>query len=226
MARERNEMRMATMSTSATEFALSFPSRSESSASSKFRSSRCSIIIRSSRHLPTADWEQELGQLFSGEPYSEASTYNPQIVIPSIARKHCRCHCHCHCCHSRARAHSACPRKQGSGPRSVCLSELPEKGAGDATHSAGKRILGCSGKPAAGDVPGLRLSASAHALRYEVVSIWAGISPMLTSNRSWTFFKTSVSSSVLTKVRAKPLVPKRPARPTRWRYESLSVGMS
>mmetsp|Transcript_125271 Transcript_125271/g.400431 ORF Transcript_125271/g.400431 Transcript_125271/m.400431 type:complete len:293 (-) Transcript_125271:886-1764(-) len=160
MARERNEMRMATMSTSATEFALSFPSRSESSASSKFRSSRCSIIIRSSRHLPTADWEQELGQLFSGEPYSEASTYNPQIVIPSIARKHCRCHCHRCRRHARAQCvRSQALLRQGSGPRSICFSKLPPKGPGGAAHAAGKRIPGCSGTPAGGG-PGLRRSAS------------------------------------------------------------------
>ena len=55
----------------------------------------------------------------------------------------------------------------------------------------------------------------AQALRYEVVSIWLGISWMFTSKRSCTLFKTAASASPLANVTARPLVPKRPARPTR-----------
>lgn len=59
------------------------------------------------------------------------------------------------------------------------------------------------------------LPLPSHAFKYEVVSIWLGISPMFTSKRSCTFFNTSASSSVDAKVRASPFVPKRPALPTR-----------
>lgn len=49
---------------------------------------------------------------------------------------------------------------------------------------------------------------------------------MATVKRSWIFCKTSWSGSDETNEMARPLVPKRPARPTRCRYESASAGAS
>ena len=47
-----------------------------------------------------------------------------------------------------------------------------------------------------------------------------------TSKRFSMDCRTSLSWSVVTKEIARPLVPKRPARPTRCRYESASAGRS
>lgn len=47
-----------------------------------------------------------------------------------------------------------------------------------------------------------------------------------TSNRFSISFRTFSSSSLLTKEMESPLVPNRPARPTRCRYESASAGKS
>lgn len=61
---------------------------------------------------------------------------------------------------------------------------------------------------------------------YELASIDSGSSGTATSKRLWICLSTSASSSLETKVIARPLVPKRPARPTRCRYESASGGVS
>ena len=53
-----------------------------------------------------------------------------------------------------------------------------------------------------------------------------GSSSRRTSKRSWIYLSVSLSLSVLTKEIARPLVPKRPARPTLCKYESASRGMS
>jgi len=61
---------------------------------------------------------------------------------------------------------------------------------------------------------------------YELVSICSGNSLISTSNRSCTASSTAESSSEPMKVMARPLVPKRPALPTRCRYVSAPSGMS
>ena len=65
-----------------------------------------------------------------------------------------------------------------------------------------------------------------HAGMYELVSICSGSSLISTSNRSCTASSTAESSSEPMKVMARPLVPKRPALPTRCRYVSAPSGMS
>lgn len=47
-----------------------------------------------------------------------------------------------------------------------------------------------------------------------------------TSNLFSISFSTAWSASLLTKEMERPFVPNRPARPTRWRYESASAGRS
>ena len=51
-------------------------------------------------------------------------------------------------------------------------------------------------------------------LQYEDISISSGSSPMFTSKRSWTSFKTLASVSSETNVIARPFVPNLPARAT------------
>ena len=53
---------------------------------------------------------------------------------------------------------------------------------------------------------------------YVETSISSGSSVISTSNRDCTDSSTFVSSADDTKVMARPFVPKRPERPTRWRY--------
>lgn len=69
-------------------------------------------------------------------------------------------------------------------------------------------------------------AGATYVLMYVEISIWSGSSGMFTSKRDCTFASISVSSSDEMKLIDSPFVPNRPARPTRWRYWSLSFGKS
>ena len=106
-----------------------------------------------------------------------------------------------------------------SRPRSACLCHLSLLPAQATTPSAD-----CSPKP----LPLLPLFflrrrrpspsfSSAQAVMYDETSIDSGSCVIETSKRLCTDSRILASSSVEAKVIARPLVPKRPARPTRWR---------
>lgn len=57
---------------------------------------------------------------------------------------------------------------------------------------------------------------------YVLGSTLSGRGLMSTSNLSWTWFKTAESCSEATNVMARPLVPKRPARPT-WKHMVIHI---
>ena len=96
------------------------------------------------------------------------------------------------------------------------------------TNTSAVFLAACVAAPQAASVP-LPLRARARRAyegMYVAVSICSGSSLMSTSKRSCTLFSVSLSVAEAQKVMAKPLVPKRPARPTRCRYESAPSGMS
>jgi hypothetical protein len=70
-----------------------------------------------------------------------------------------------------------------------------------------------------GELTGQRVSA-------EHVSLHGRTYGSETSKRSSIDLRTASSSGLLMNEILRPLVPKRPARPTRWRYESALSGMS